>query len=43
MLLYQNRLKIQLTECNIFDDRMDPICDRISPQAQLPLKYTILA
>ena len=34
---------MQLTDCTLFDDRMYPNCDRISPQAQLPLKYAILA
>ena len=43
MLQYQKRLKIQLTECSLFDDRMYPKCDRISPQAQLPIKNAILA
>ena len=33
----------QLTECTLFDDRMYPNCDRISPQAHLPWKYAIFS
>ena len=38
MLLYQKRLKSQLTEYSLFDDRIYPNCDQSSPQAQLPLR-----